>query len=116
MLTALNELGFQNTYQQSYTHKDKGKVLDMHFQKDGTDLFKGWKADECAANLAAHRYPVRQRRHQGHAPRDEPGRSLRLISALRTSTWYSAQGQAAKRCGQRQRRHVRHPVGVVHRP
>jgi hypothetical protein len=25
----------------------------MHFQKDGTDLFKGWKADECASNLAA---------------------------------------------------------------
>lgn len=53
VLAALAELGFQNTYQQSYTHKDKGKVLDLHFQKDGTDLFKGWKTDECTANLAA---------------------------------------------------------------
>lgn len=53
VLSALNELGFQNTFQQRYTHKDKGQVLDLHFQKDGTDLFNGWKADECAANLAA---------------------------------------------------------------
>jgi hypothetical protein len=53
VLTALNELGFHNVFQQTYTHKDKGKVLDLHFQKDGSDLFNGWKADECAANLAA---------------------------------------------------------------
>jgi hypothetical protein len=53
VLTALGELGFQNTYQQSYVHKDKGKVLDLHFQKDGTDLFNGWKSEECTANLAA---------------------------------------------------------------
>jgi len=50
---ALAELGFQNTYQQTYTHKDKGKVLDLHFQKSGSDLFNGWKAEECKANLAA---------------------------------------------------------------
>jgi hypothetical protein len=53
VLTALAELGFENTYQQPYVHKDKGKVLDMHFQKNGTDLFNGWKTEECAANLAA---------------------------------------------------------------
>lgn len=53
VLAALQELGFQNTFQQSYIHKDKGKVLDLHFQKDGTDLFKGWKTEECAGNLAA---------------------------------------------------------------
>jgi hypothetical protein len=53
VLTALAELGFQNTYQQTYVHKDKGKVLDLHFQKDGTDLFNGWKTEECTANLAA---------------------------------------------------------------
>jgi hypothetical protein len=53
VLTALAELGFKNTYQQSYTHKDKGKVLDLHFQKNGTDLFNGWKGEECTANLAA---------------------------------------------------------------
>jgi hypothetical protein len=53
VLTALAELGFENTYQQTYVHKDKGKVLDLHFQKNGTDLFNGWKTEECAANLAA---------------------------------------------------------------
>ena len=53
LLNALSDLGFQHTYQQNYVHKDKGKVRDMHFQKDGSDLFNGWKADECAANLAA---------------------------------------------------------------
>jgi hypothetical protein len=53
VLTALAELGFENTHKQSYVHKDKGKVLDLHFQKNGTDLFNGWKSEECAANLAA---------------------------------------------------------------
>ena len=28
-------------------------MLDLHFQKDGTDLFKGWKSEECTQNLAA---------------------------------------------------------------
>jgi hypothetical protein len=53
VLAALAGMGFQNTYRQAYTHKDKGKVLDLHFQKNGTDLFNGWKTEECAANLAA---------------------------------------------------------------
>lgn len=53
VLTALAGLGFVNTHSSGYTHKDRGKVLDLHFHKDGTDLFKGWKAEECEANLAA---------------------------------------------------------------
>jgi hypothetical protein len=53
VLAKLTAMGFQRTYQQSYTHKDKGKVLDVHFQKDGTDLFKGWKTEECEANMAS---------------------------------------------------------------
>jgi len=53
ILAALEQLGFQNTHKQAYTHKDKGKVLDLHFQKNGTDLFNGWKTEECSANLAA---------------------------------------------------------------
>ncbi|MES2297409.1 MAG: hypothetical protein V4582_10220 [Pseudomonadota bacterium] len=53
VLAALAAMGFQNSYRQSYTHKDKGKVLDLHFQKAGTDLFQGWKTEECTANLAA---------------------------------------------------------------
>ena len=53
IIDALLGMGFHNTYQQAYTHKDKGKVLDLHYQKNGTDLFNGWKTEECAANLAA---------------------------------------------------------------
>lgn len=53
ILAALTEMGFHNTYKQAYTHKDKGKVLDLHFQKNGSDLFNGWKTEECSANLAA---------------------------------------------------------------
>lgn len=51
VLAQLKELGFLPTYSSSYIHRDKGKVLDLHFQKDGTDLFKGWKSEECHANL-----------------------------------------------------------------
>ncbi len=53
LLTALAQIGFANTHSQGYTHKDRGKVLDLHFQKDGTDLFKGWKTEEYDANMAA---------------------------------------------------------------
>lgn len=53
VLAALAELGFKEFYQKKYTHRDGGRVLDLHFEKDGTDLFKGWKAEECSANLAA---------------------------------------------------------------
>ena len=53
VLAALEKMGFINTYKQSYTHKDKGKVLDLHFQKNGTDLFNGWKTEECTANMEA---------------------------------------------------------------
>jgi pyruvate dehydrogenase complex dehydrogenase (E1) component len=53
VLSALAEMGFTNTHTQAYTHKDRGKVLDLHFQKNGTDLFNGWKTEECGANLAA---------------------------------------------------------------
>lgn len=53
VLAELAELGFKGSYQKNYTHRDGGQVLDLHFEKDGTDLFKGWKPDECSANLAA---------------------------------------------------------------
>ena len=53
LLTGLAQLGFDNVHSQAYTHKDRGKVLDLHFQKDGTDLFKGWKSAEQEANMAA---------------------------------------------------------------
>ncbi len=53
VLAKLAAMGFNNTYRQSYTHKDKGKVLDLHFQKAGTDLFQGWKTEELEVNMAA---------------------------------------------------------------
>jgi hypothetical protein len=52
VLAALAAGGFQQTHSSGYTHKDRGKVLDLHFQKDGTDLFKGWKPEEAEANMA----------------------------------------------------------------
>lgn len=52
LLAQLKALGYENTYSSSYQHKDGCKVLDLHFQKDGTDLFKGWKSEECTHNLA----------------------------------------------------------------
>lgn len=53
VLSGLTALGFHIAHQQAYTHKDKGKVLELHFQKNGTDLFSGWKAEESAHNMAA---------------------------------------------------------------
>lgn len=53
LLAELAALGFKGSYQKSYTHRDGGRILDLHFEKDGTDLFKGWKPDECSATLAA---------------------------------------------------------------
>ncbi len=53
IIAALLAMGFHNTHQQAYTHKDRGKVLDLHYQKNGSDLFHGWKTEECTANLAA---------------------------------------------------------------
>jgi hypothetical protein len=52
VLQALAAGGFVQTHSSGYTHKDRGKVLDLHFQKDGTDLFKGWKPEELEVNMA----------------------------------------------------------------
>lgn len=53
VLSALAALGFQGVHQKGYTHRDKGKVLDLHFQKHGSDLFQGWTTDESTVNLEA---------------------------------------------------------------
>ncbi|MGO4381113.1 hypothetical protein [Pseudoduganella sp. RAF53_2] len=52
VLQALAAGGFLQTHSSGYTHKDRGKVLDLHFHKDGTDLFKGWKPEEAETNMA----------------------------------------------------------------
>lgn len=53
LLAALGALGFEQVHQKGYTHRDRGQVLDVHFEKKGTDLFDGWTAAESTANLAA---------------------------------------------------------------
>jgi hypothetical protein len=53
LLDALAALGYEQVHQKGYRHRDGGKVLDLHFQKKGTDLFDGWTTAESTANLAA---------------------------------------------------------------
>ena len=53
LLAALTALGFEQVHQKGYKHRDGGKVLDVHYQKKGTDLFEGWTTAESTANLDA---------------------------------------------------------------
>lgn len=53
LIDGLLALNFKNTHHSPYVHKDKGKVMDLHFQKAGTDIFEGWKDAERTENLAA---------------------------------------------------------------
>ena len=52
-ITALEGMGFKRTDSKTYTHGDGKKVLDVVYQKPGTDLFQGWTNAEKEANLAA---------------------------------------------------------------
>ena len=51
VLDKLEAMGFEMSFQKAYTHKDKGKVRDLHFQKKGSDLFDGWKDNEREENM-----------------------------------------------------------------
>lgn len=53
LLGALALLGFEQVHQKGYKHRDGGKVLDVHYEKKGSDLFDGWSSAESTANLAA---------------------------------------------------------------
>lgn len=53
VLAALSALGFEEVHQKGYTHRDRGQVLDLHYEKKGTDLFAGWTTAESTVNLAA---------------------------------------------------------------
>jgi len=50
---ALTVLGFEQVHQKGYKHRDGGKVLDVHYEKKGSDLFDGWTTAESTVNLAA---------------------------------------------------------------
>ena len=51
VLDKLGEMKFFLCSQKAYKHKDKGKVLDLHFMKKGSDLFDGWKDQEREENM-----------------------------------------------------------------
>ena len=53
LLTALTSLGFEQVHQKGYKHRDGGNVLDLHYEKKGTDLFDGWTTAESTVNLEA---------------------------------------------------------------
>lgn len=52
-IAAVEALGFKRAESKTYTHGDGKKVLDLLYQKPGTDLFQGWTTAEKEANLAA---------------------------------------------------------------
>jgi hypothetical protein len=52
-IAAVEGLGFTQVHAAPYTHGDGTKIVDLHFQKKGTDIFEGWNDKERAANLQA---------------------------------------------------------------
>lgn len=52
-ISAVEGLGFKQVHAAPYTHADGTKVVDLHFQKKGSDIFDGWTDAERAANLQA---------------------------------------------------------------
>ena len=53
MIAAIDGLGFKKIVISPYTHNDGRKVIDLHFQKVGTDIFQGRKDSEREENLQA---------------------------------------------------------------
>lgn len=53
LMSALSALGYEQVHQKGYKHRDGGQVLDVHYEKKGSDLFDGWTGAESVANLAA---------------------------------------------------------------
>jgi hypothetical protein len=51
-IEAVEGIGFKQVHTKPYTHHDGKKIMDIHFQKPGTDIFEGWTTAEKDANLA----------------------------------------------------------------
>lgn len=51
-IEAIEGIGFKQVLTKPYTHHDGKKIIDIHFQKPGTDIFEGWTNAEKEANLA----------------------------------------------------------------
>ncbi|TFW05512.1 hypothetical protein E4K72_11245 [Oxalobacteraceae bacterium OM1] len=52
-ITAMEGIGFRQTHAKPYTHSNGTKIVDLQFEKKGTDIFDGWTDAERAANLQA---------------------------------------------------------------
>lgn len=52
-IQAIEGLGFKQVHSKPYTHQDGTKIIDLHFQKAGSDIFNGWTVTEKDANLGA---------------------------------------------------------------
>ena len=52
-IDGIESLGFSRAQSSTYKHGDGKKVLDLLYQKPGTDVFQGWTAAEKDANLQA---------------------------------------------------------------
>ena len=52
-IEAIEGIGFKQVLSKPYPHHDGKKIIDLHFQKPGTDIFEGWTADEKSANMEA---------------------------------------------------------------
>lgn len=50
-IDALTGMGYKEAQSSTYTHGEGKKVLDVKYQKPGTDIFQGWTAAEKEANL-----------------------------------------------------------------
>jgi hypothetical protein len=50
-IEAVEGIGFKQVFSKPYTHHDGKKIVDLHFQKAGTDIFEGWTAAEKEDNL-----------------------------------------------------------------
>ena len=53
LIVAIESLGFKRKLMSPYTHHDGRKVIDLHFEKIGSDIFQGWKDNEREENLQA---------------------------------------------------------------
>jgi hypothetical protein len=53
LIDAIEGMGFKRTVSKPYVHSDGHKVLDLHYQKAGTDIFDGWKPEEKESNMNA---------------------------------------------------------------
>ena len=51
LLSTIESLGFKRTVSSAYKHHDGKMVLDIHYNKPGTDIFEGWTNAEKETNL-----------------------------------------------------------------